>query len=215
MHGRAARVRRGGARLRRRVGRRAALALHAGFPPERIVLHGNAKSDGRAARGARRPASRDRRRQLRRARPARARSRRRRSQRAAARHAGRRRRHPRAILTGHAGSKFGFSLAAGARGDRAARASAWATSPGLHMHVGSQLLDLDPFRAGGRGARRRSATSASTTSAAGSASPTPSDRRPPRSRSGSARARPPRDELLGPAGARRSSPAARWSPTRA
>ena len=48
------------------------LALNAGFPPERIVLHGNAKSERGAAHGARSPRGADRDRQLRRDRAARA-----------------------------------------------------------------------------------------------------------------------------------------------
>ena len=52
-----------------------------------------------------------------------------------------------AILTGHAGSKFGFSLAAGAAtrssGSRTRRGR---TCTGLHMHIGSQLFDLEPWR---------------------------------------------------------------------
>jgi diaminopimelate decarboxylase len=51
-----------------------------------------------------------------------------------------------AILTGHAGSKFGFSLAqAPVAIERLARAP-WADLTGLHMHIGSQLFDLGPWR---------------------------------------------------------------------
>ena len=53
-----------------------------------------------------------------------------------------------AISTGQADSKFGFSVDAGARGDRRALASAAHLElVGLHFHIGSQLLELEPFRA--------------------------------------------------------------------
>ena len=50
---------------------------------------------------------------------------------------------------------------------------------GLHVHVGSQILDAAPLRPGGRRRSPRSASSRSTTSAAGSApaTPTPTARR--------------------------------------
>jgi diaminopimelate decarboxylase len=51
------------------------------------------------------------------------------------------------ILTGHAGSKFGFSLAQAPRAIERLRAAPWATLLGLHMHIGSQLFDLAPWRA--------------------------------------------------------------------
>jgi diaminopimelate decarboxylase len=47
-----------------------------------------------------------------------------------------------AILTGHAGSKFGFSLAQAPE----AIARLGADLRGLHMHIGSQLFDLEPWR---------------------------------------------------------------------
>ncbi|HET6548607.1 MAG TPA: diaminopimelate decarboxylase, partial [Solirubrobacter sp.] len=51
-----------------------------------------------------------------------------------------------AILTGHAGSKFGFSLADAPRAIERLRAAPWATLEGLHIHIGSQLFDLAPWR---------------------------------------------------------------------
>ena len=49
LHGRAARVRRGGAGCDVASGGELHLALHAGFAPERIYLHGNAKSEAELA----------------------------------------------------------------------------------------------------------------------------------------------------------------------
>ena len=52
-----------------------------------------------------------------------------------------------AILTGHAGSKFGFSLAQAPRAiERLQRRAPGRTCKGLHMHIGSQLFDLEPWR---------------------------------------------------------------------
>jgi len=51
-----------------------------------------------------------------------------------------------AILTGHAGSKFGFSLAQAPHAIERLRGAAWADLHGLHMHIGSQLFDLEPWR---------------------------------------------------------------------
>lgn len=51
-----------------------------------------------------------------------------------------------AILTGHAGSKFGFSLAQAPRAIERLQQAAWADLHGLHMHIGSQLFDLEPWR---------------------------------------------------------------------
>ena len=51
------------------------------------------------------------------------------------------------ISTGQADSKFGFAIGRGARGDRArAGAIAGLALQGVHAHIGSQLLDLEPFR---------------------------------------------------------------------
>jgi diaminopimelate decarboxylase len=52
-----------------------------------------------------------------------------------------------AILTGHAGSKFGFSLADAPQAIKRLRDEPWATLRGLHIHIGSQLFDLAPWRA--------------------------------------------------------------------
>jgi diaminopimelate decarboxylase len=51
-----------------------------------------------------------------------------------------------AILTGHAGSKFGFSLADAPRAIERLQRAPWADLKGLHMHIGSQLFDLAPWR---------------------------------------------------------------------
>ena len=51
-----------------------------------------------------------------------------------------------AILTGHAGSKFGFSLAQAPRAIERLNDAPWADLHGLHMHIGSQLFDLAPWR---------------------------------------------------------------------
>ncbi|MDP8968295.1 MAG: diaminopimelate decarboxylase [Actinomycetota bacterium] len=52
------------------------------------------------------------------------------------------------ISTGQADSKFGFSMAeAPAAIARAARASGKLDLVGLHMHIGSQILELEPFLA--------------------------------------------------------------------
>jgi diaminopimelate decarboxylase len=51
------------------------------------------------------------------------------------------------IMTGHAGSKFGFSLATAPRAIERLRDSGWADLRGLHIHIGSQLFDLAPWRA--------------------------------------------------------------------
>src|SRR3954468_2306017 len=51
------------------------------------------------------------------------------------------------ILTGHGGSKFGFSLSDAPRAVERLRASGWADVRGLHIHIGSQLFDLAPWRA--------------------------------------------------------------------
>ena len=52
-----------------------------------------------------------------------------------------------AILTGHAGSKFGFSLAQAPDAiERLQQRRRGRTCSGLHMHIGSQLFDLEPWR---------------------------------------------------------------------
>jgi diaminopimelate decarboxylase len=52
-----------------------------------------------------------------------------------------------AILTGHAGSKFGFPLADAPEAIERLRAAPWANLRGIHIHIGSQLFDLAPWRA--------------------------------------------------------------------
>jgi diaminopimelate decarboxylase len=123
------------------------LALQAGFDPARLYLHGNAKSDAELAMALAagvgtvvldNPAEAERLEAL--------------------VPAGRRQRvllrvtpgvdadtHE-AILTGQAGSKFGMPPAAA----RAVAARAWERLDvaGLHMHIGSQIHDLDPWRRG-------------------------------------------------------------------
>jgi len=51
-----------------------------------------------------------------------------------------------AILTGHAGSKFGFSLPQAPEAIERLTHAPWADLKGLHMHIGSQLFDLEPWR---------------------------------------------------------------------
>jgi diaminopimelate decarboxylase len=52
-----------------------------------------------------------------------------------------------AILTGHAGSKFGLPLADAPRAIERLHSAPWADLRGLHIHIGSQLFDLGPWRA--------------------------------------------------------------------
>jgi diaminopimelate decarboxylase len=51
------------------------------------------------------------------------------------------------IATGQLDSKFGFNLADAARAIDRVQDSAALELAGLHLHLGSQLFDLDPFRA--------------------------------------------------------------------
>jgi diaminopimelate decarboxylase len=51
-----------------------------------------------------------------------------------------------AVSTGQADSKFGFSLEDAARAVDRLREGAWADLRGLHMHIGSLLFDLEPYR---------------------------------------------------------------------
>src|SRR3954454_20687521 len=51
-----------------------------------------------------------------------------------------------AILTGHAGSKFGFSLQQAPHAIERLAHTPWADLQGLHIHIGSQLFDLEPLR---------------------------------------------------------------------
>ena len=50
------------------------------------------------------------------------------------------------ISTGQADSKFGFSIAEAPGAIARVQATEGLTLAGLHAHIGSQLLDLDPFR---------------------------------------------------------------------
>ena len=50
------------------------------------------------------------------------------------------------ILTGHAGSKFGLSIEQARIAIERLSDACWANLRGLHMHIGSQLFDLDPWR---------------------------------------------------------------------
>ncbi len=49
------------------------------------------------------------------------------------------------VLTGHAGSKFGLAPAAAAQLIGRIESSPQLTMQGLHVHVGSQILDVEPF----------------------------------------------------------------------
>jgi diaminopimelate decarboxylase len=51
------------------------------------------------------------------------------------------------VLTGHAGSKFGLAPAAASALIRRIEASPRLRMRGLHVHVGSQILDVEPFAA--------------------------------------------------------------------
>jgi len=50
------------------------------------------------------------------------------------------------ILTGHAGSKFGLSIELARTAIERLQDAPWADLRGLHMHIGSQLFDLEPWR---------------------------------------------------------------------
>lgn len=50
------------------------------------------------------------------------------------------------ISTGQADSKFGFSMAGAPAAIARVQSSAALDLAGLHMHIGSQILELDPFR---------------------------------------------------------------------
>ena len=120
-----------------------ALAVRAGFPPERIVHHGNAKSEAElreaVARGVRIVVDGwDEVERLERlAAPCRVLVRVTPGVVADTHHS---------ILTGHAESKFGFPLADAPRVIERLRAASWADLRGLHLHLGSQLFDLAPWR---------------------------------------------------------------------
>jgi diaminopimelate decarboxylase len=129
------------------------LALHAGFAPERIVMHGNAKSEAElcmalehgvalivldnfdeiarlerlVAEGAAGPDA-DQQVLVRVTPDVRGET------------------HEK-ISTGQADSKFGFSIAQAQEAFARVRRAAGLSLQGVHAHIGSQLLALDPFRA--------------------------------------------------------------------
>ena len=51
-----------------------------------------------------------------------------------------------AVATGHADQKFGLTLAEAREAIDRLRAAGWADLQGIHMHIGSQLFDLAPYR---------------------------------------------------------------------
>jgi diaminopimelate decarboxylase len=51
-----------------------------------------------------------------------------------------------AVATGHADQKFGLTLDEARTAIDRLRAAAWADLRGIHMHIGSQLFDLGPYR---------------------------------------------------------------------
>ncbi|MEO8688240.1 MAG: diaminopimelate decarboxylase [Solirubrobacteraceae bacterium] len=51
-----------------------------------------------------------------------------------------------AVATGHADQKFGLTLAEAREAIDRLRATDWADLHGIHMHIGSQLFDLGPYR---------------------------------------------------------------------
>src|SRR5215210_2879545 len=51
-----------------------------------------------------------------------------------------------AVATGHADQKFGLTLAEAREAAERLRAADWAALGGVHMHIGSQLFDLAPYR---------------------------------------------------------------------
>jgi diaminopimelate decarboxylase len=51
-----------------------------------------------------------------------------------------------AVATGHADQKFGLTLAEAAEANDRLQAAGWADVRGVHVHIGSQLFDLAPYR---------------------------------------------------------------------
>jgi diaminopimelate decarboxylase len=51
-----------------------------------------------------------------------------------------------AVATGHADQKFGLTLAEAAQAVDRLNAAGWADLRGVHVHIGSQLFDLAPYR---------------------------------------------------------------------
>jgi diaminopimelate decarboxylase len=121
------------------------LALAAGFEPARIVLHGNAKSEAELRMAVEAGVGRvvlDNLDELDRL------------ERLASRQSvmlrvtpGVRGRTHDKISTGQADSKFGFSLEDARRAIARLEGSDKLELAGLHMHIGSQILELEPFRA--------------------------------------------------------------------
>ncbi|MGH9120593.1 MAG: diaminopimelate decarboxylase [Acidimicrobiales bacterium] len=128
------------------------VALRAGVPPERLVVHGNNKSDAEVARALEVGAGRivvDSFHEIERLEDL----------------ATRMSKRPAVwvrvtpgieahthhfVRTGQEDSKFGFSLASGAATDaaeRVRRPGGPLRLAGLHTHIGSQIFDLDPYRA--------------------------------------------------------------------
>jgi diaminopimelate decarboxylase len=118
-------------------------ALRAGFSPERIVVHGNAKSHEELQTATQLGARIviDNRDELERldalARPCLVLLRVTPGVIADTHHS---------ILTGHAESKFGFPLSDAPQALQRLQRAAWADLRGLHIHLGSQLFDLAPWR---------------------------------------------------------------------
>jgi diaminopimelate decarboxylase len=132
------------------------LALNAGFAAERIVMHGNAKSAVELGTALERGVGLividnfdeiDRLQRLVESQGARAADGRSDVQRVLVRVTPdvRGETHEK-ISTGQADSKFGFSVADAAEAIERVRAIAGLSPAGLHAHIGSQLLDLEPFR---------------------------------------------------------------------
>jgi diaminopimelate decarboxylase len=124
------------------------LALNAGFPPERILMHGNAKSEAELGMALEHGVGLividnfdeiDRLARLTEAAPS--------SQEVLIRATPdvRGDTHEK-ISTGQADSKFGFSMADIPAAIARVRALAGLSLRGIHAHIGSQLLELDPFR---------------------------------------------------------------------
>ncbi|HWX74404.1 MAG TPA: diaminopimelate decarboxylase [Solirubrobacteraceae bacterium] len=128
------------------------LALNGGFPPDRLVVHGNAKSEAELRMALRHRVGLlvvDNFDELERL------------ERLLAEGAGADREQPvlvrvtpdvrgetnAKISTGQADSKFGFAIGEAARAFERVRAVAGLELRGVHAHIGSQLVALDPFRA--------------------------------------------------------------------
>ena len=125
-----------------------AIALKAGFDPARIHLHGNAKSEAELAEARGRGRRPRRRRQPHRHRPSRARScptARRSASSCAWRPGISPDTHP-SISTGGPNTKFGFGLQSAPAAIERLDASDRLELEGLHLHIGSQIYDVESFR---------------------------------------------------------------------